>query len=237
MLFGNGDGSFQSPITYPVGAYEPLSLALGDFDGDGKTDIAVVSQSVSGSNTAGVVSVLLGNGNGTFQPPVAFNPGGSGSIALAVADVNKDGKPDIMVVDATGIGVLINASTKATTTKLVSSKNPATFTQTVTFTATVTPQGTGTPTGTVSFFDGASNIGSSPLNGSGVATFATSTLALGYSQHYSELQRRCQLGGQHVCCVERVRARSRCWAVFNELELREPDRWRGQRRSKCNRHE
>ncbi len=179
VLFGNGDGSFQSPVTYPAGAYEPLSLALGDFDGDGKTDIAVVSQSVSGSNTAGVVTVLLGNGNGTFQAPVAFNPGGSGSIALAVADVNKDGKPDIMVVDGTGIGVLINASTKATTIKLVSSKNPATFTQAVTFTATVTPQGTGTPTGTVSFFDGASNIGSSPLNGSGVATFATSTLALG----------------------------------------------------------
>ena len=84
-----------------------------------------------------------------------------------------------MVVDSTGVGVLINASTKATTTKLVSSKNPATFTQAVTFTATVTPQGKGTPSGTVSFFDGASNIGSSPLNGSGVATFATSTLALG----------------------------------------------------------
>ncbi len=178
VLFGNGDGSFQAPATYPAGAYEPLSLVLGDFDGDGKTDIALVSQSVSGSNTNGIVSVLLGNGNGTFQPAVSCNPGASGSIALAAADVNHDGKPDLMVVTGAGVGVLLNTSTKATTTKLVSSSNPATYTKAVTFTATVTPQGAGTPTGTVSFFDGASNIGSSAVNG-GVATLTTSTLALG----------------------------------------------------------
>ena len=96
----------------------------------------VMSQSVSGSNTNGIVSVLFGNGNGTFQP-AGCNSGASGSIALAAADVNHDGKPDLMVVTGAGVGVLLNTSTKATTTKLVSPGNPATYTKAVTFTATV----------------------------------------------------------------------------------------------------
>ncbi|MGA3193907.1 MAG: Ig-like domain repeat protein [Terriglobales bacterium] len=178
VILGNGDGSLQAPVTYPAGAYEPLALVLGDFNTDGKTDVALVSQSVTGSNTAGVVGVLLGNGDGTLQPALNFNPGGSGSIALAAADVNKDGKPDLMVVTSAGVGVLLNTSTKATTTKVASSNNPSSLGQAVTFKATVTPQGNGTPTGTVSFLDGSASIGNSPVSG-GVATLTTSSLALG----------------------------------------------------------
>jgi hypothetical protein len=68
-----------------------------------------------------------------------------------------------------------------TTTSVTSSVNPSNFGQSVTFTATVAAvlPGAGTPTGTVTFLDGASNIGTGTLNGSGVATFTTSTLAVG----------------------------------------------------------
>jgi len=102
--------------------------------------------------------------------------------------VNGDGKLDLVAANVCfgssncvngSVGVLINTSLMPTTTAIVSSLNPSNFGQAVTFTATVTPQGTGTPTGTVSFFDGTTNIGNSSLNGSGVAVFTISTLAVG----------------------------------------------------------
>jgi len=65
-----------------------------------------------------------------------------------------------------------------TTTALGSFPNPSTYGASITFTATVS-SGTGTPTGSVTFKDAATNLGSSPLNSSGVATFSTSTLAGG----------------------------------------------------------
>ena len=60
VLLGNGDGTFQTQVTYAVGI-DPDSLVAGDFNGDGRTDLAVANY---GSND---VSVLLGNGDGTFQ--------------------------------------------------------------------------------------------------------------------------------------------------------------------------
>lgn len=71
------------------------------------------------------------------------------------------------------------AATTPTTTSLMSSTNPSTVGQPVTFTATVSPVNAPPPTGTVTFFDGATNIGSSPVNVSGVATLTTSALAAG----------------------------------------------------------
>jgi len=68
----------------------------------------------------------------------------------------------------------------ATSTTLISSLDPSNYGQAVTFTATVTPKsGSATPTRTVNFFDGSTNLGSSTLNSSGVATLAISTLSGG----------------------------------------------------------
>ena len=95
VLFGNGDGTFQSATTYVLTA-AALDVAVGDLNGDGKPDIVVSRACASNCDTTGA-DVLLGNGNGTFLPPVTYTTGGYDFAAIAVADVNGDGKPDLVV--------------------------------------------------------------------------------------------------------------------------------------------
>jgi hypothetical protein len=87
VMLGNGDGSFQAPVQYPVddGAW---SLSAGDFDGDGKADLAALA---TGSN---VVIVLVGNGDGTFRPAVR-SAATSAMIGMVAADFDLDHKLDV----------------------------------------------------------------------------------------------------------------------------------------------
>jgi len=108
VLLGNGDGTFQAPVSYNSGGYEPLSIAVADVNGDGKPDLLVANYWASSSNSNGVVAVLLGNGDGTFQAPVSYNSGGEAE-SIAVVDVNGDGKPDLLVANYSpgSVGVLL----------------------------------------------------------------------------------------------------------------------------------
>jgi hypothetical protein len=94
ILLGNGDGSFQPHVDYPTGPAS-FSLAVGDFNRDGNLDLAVVNNN---SNQSGTVSILLGNGDGTFQPHVDY-PVGIGPYSVAVGDFDRDGKLDLVVVN------------------------------------------------------------------------------------------------------------------------------------------
>jgi hypothetical protein len=108
VLLGNGDGTFQPAVTYGSGAFYPVSVAVADLNGDGKADIVVANE--CGSVTCdGWVVVLLGNGNGTFQAAVTYSSGGTYAESVAVADVNGDGKPDLLVSGGTkgAVGVLL----------------------------------------------------------------------------------------------------------------------------------
>jgi uncharacterized repeat protein (TIGR01451 family) len=91
VLLGNGDGTFQPLVSYPVGV-NPYSVAVGDFNGDGKADLVVAN---NGSNN---VSVLMGNGDGTFQAAVPYTAGTTPS-SVAVRDLNGDGNPDLAVAN------------------------------------------------------------------------------------------------------------------------------------------
>jgi hypothetical protein len=96
VLLGNGDGTFQPVSTYPTVAKSyPKAVTVADVSGDGKPDLIVASEVASASGSTGAVDVLLGNGNGTFQPLITHAIDGPAS-AVVIADVNTDGKPDIL---------------------------------------------------------------------------------------------------------------------------------------------
>ena len=95
VLLGNGDGTFQTAQVLAAGG-GPNSVAVGDFNGDGKLDLAVANQFVGITGQNGNVSVLFGNGNGTFQSPQSFAAGAE-PASVVVGDFNGDGKPDLAV--------------------------------------------------------------------------------------------------------------------------------------------
>jgi hypothetical protein len=101
VLLGNGDGTFQPSREYTLSSsllglgLAPFSLETGDFNQDGKADI-VASNSVTNN-----ISVLLGKGDGTFQPTKTYplltlNTVGGIPFATAVGDFDEDGKLDLV---------------------------------------------------------------------------------------------------------------------------------------------
>lgn len=95
VLLGNGDGTFQRAITSATGA-GPTGLVTYDFNGDGKLDVAVGSEG-AGREVGSSVCVLLGKGDGTFQPPVQCAVG-TYPTQTVTADFNGDGKEDLAVI-------------------------------------------------------------------------------------------------------------------------------------------
>ena len=112
VLLGNGAGGFAPRTDYPTGT-GPVAVVVADVNRDGKLDIVVANQ------TSNTISVLLGNGQGSFAPKIDFLlPTGAGPRALVVADINLDGKPDIIVA---------NTATNSISKFIATSPPPAIF--------------------------------------------------------------------------------------------------------------
>ena len=91
VLLGNGDGSFQAPVIYPVGG-AAYRVVLGDFAGNGTLDVVAVDPDHNG------ISILLGNGDGTFQPAVHYAAGPE-PTSVTAGDFYGDGILDLAVTN------------------------------------------------------------------------------------------------------------------------------------------
>jgi dienelactone hydrolase len=141
VFLGNGDGTFKSGMIYAVGTH-PTDVVVADLNGDGKLDLAVTNQNSSNNGyLPGTVSVLLGNGDGTFQSHIDFDTGQDPNW-VTVGDFNGDGKLDLAVIDGQG-----NAYTSAVVILL--GKGDGTFQMTGTY-----PLSTNGVSGTAADFNG-----------------------------------------------------------------------------------
>src|SRR5262249_29795717 len=109
ILAGSAQAQNVSFIAHRVFAtgVNPFSVAVGDFNGDGVQDLAVANEDLPSFD--GSVSVLLGNGDGTFRAAVNFGAGAH-PVSVAVDDLNGDGVQDLAVANenSNNVSVLIN---------------------------------------------------------------------------------------------------------------------------------
>jgi hypothetical protein len=103
VMMGNGDGTFGPQATYTVGN-EPTALLAADFNGDHILDLAVANELGRGANQC--LSILIGNGDGTFKPAVNY-PGGKAPRGIAIGDFNNDGILDVVIANNDGNDVSI----------------------------------------------------------------------------------------------------------------------------------
>jgi len=136
VLLGKGDGTFPNATNYAAGQ-GPVSVASGDFNGDGRLDLAVAN------DRSANVSVLSGRTDGTFADPVSFSTA-AGARAVAAGGFNADNRLDLVVVRDGGALVLLNTPSDTTPPQVNCPANitvnapPGACTSNVTFNVTAT---------------------------------------------------------------------------------------------------
>lgn len=101
ILLGNGDGTFRQRANPLVGIF-PLNVAVADFNGDGHRDLVITLPCGADGTceTNGGVAILLGNGDGTFQPPTVYIGTGENTNGVAIGDLDGDHHADVIALDS-----------------------------------------------------------------------------------------------------------------------------------------
>lgn len=183
VYYGNGDGTFASPITL-IPLHSGLSVInIADFNRDGLPDLLLSCGGGCVTSLTGLypVNVLHAQPNRTFSQPDTY-VGGTLPSNTIVSDLNRDGFPDLLFANGAGFGnaftVLLNQPSgpitiAPTTTAITSYPNPSTYGQPITFTATISSSSSAAgliPTGTVTFTGPFGATTKVPVT-NGVATF------------------------------------------------------------------
>jgi hypothetical protein len=94
VLAGNASGTLDAAVVYPSGGSSPVALAVADLNRDGRQDVVVANGS-----SPYEVSVLTGNAAGALDAAVSYAAGGNWPVSIAIADLNGDGRPDVIVAN------------------------------------------------------------------------------------------------------------------------------------------
>jgi uncharacterized protein (TIGR03437 family) len=192
VLLGNGSGGFTAAPGSPfVIGSRPLSLAVGDLNGDGYPDLAVTTEvglDLSARETPrpatapnGNLTVLLGNGLGGFTATSGTFAMGSIEFSVAIGDFNEDGRADVVLPNIpSNIRVLLGAPAATISTLSTTAAPTVAFNAALSLTLTVSDSvaAFNPPTGTVTFYDGSTPLGTASQSSSPF-TFSTSALSSG----------------------------------------------------------
>lgn len=173
MLLGKGDGTFTATAASQPSGNDPVAIASGDFNGDGVSDLVVSEGFFHGAGSDAKVSLSAVPASTAVAGSITVLPAGSG-MHQVVASYAGDNNYNAITSSPTSLSAIQGTPTVS----VAPSSNPVPNGASVTLTSTVAGSGL-MPTGGVTFYDGTTELGAGTLNGSGVATFATTGLSIG----------------------------------------------------------
>ena len=184
VYYGAGDGTFSAPVTAATSNRSYSRLHAADLNQDGRSDLILAGPGISGFPYP-FVSIVHALPGRTFGPEVIYTVG-PGNSSLAVADMNRDGLPDLVVANGSfGIGagaatVLLNlGNIPAVTGTLYAAPEPSAVGQSFTLTANLAPPAAATLTGSIAFTVDGAPAGSAPLSGNVASVSVPGNLAIG----------------------------------------------------------